>query len=219
MQDRIEQIGNMVQKHRRAILYTFFDVLEDLELQAVTLLGPTHGRVQFAQGKCVIWDKRLLYMEQVFQKYLTWFNQNVQKDLPFYRKKILVYEDCSFVESLEEQILCTDTDQAFYQRLGSLAALVYALGGEKLDRHNIIRIGEHPVIRDVMALYADGYHYCQDFETESKILSDLKPAGTEEIGWMKEGYQKSVLFCKENHADVEELLKIYGGTYEENIRV
>ena len=219
MQDRIEQVYARIQKHKRAILYTFFDILEDLELQSVTPLGPTRGCVQFAQKKCVIYDERQLYTEQIFQKYLTWFNQNMQKDLPFYRKKILVYDDCSFVEFLEEQSFCADTDQKFYQRLGSLAALVPALGGKELNRQDIIRVGEYPVIQDLMPLYENGFQYCQDFEKKPMLLHDLQQVGTEWYQWLKEGYQKSIRFCKENCGDVEELLKIYGGDYAKRICV
>ncbi|MGN0482056.1 MAG: DUF4135 domain-containing protein [Lachnospiraceae bacterium] len=220
MQNRMEQAYAKIKSHKRAILYTFFDILEDLELQTVTPIGQTRSCVQFAQNKRVIYDERLLYTEQTFQKYLAWFNQNVQKDLPFYRKKILVYDDCSFVEFLEEQSCGADTDSAFYQRLGSLAALVAAIGGKELHRQEIIRMEEHPVIRDVWPLFENGYQYCPNIAKEPVFLQDFLQE-EKQAGWIKDGYQKSVLFCKENSADVEELLKIYhpwnGGAYAKNI--
>ncbi|WP_310601780.1 DUF4135 domain-containing protein [Anaerosporobacter sp.] len=208
MEKIIQEACRQTQKHKRAILYTFFDVLEDLELQSVIPLNPMRGCVQFTQDKRVNYDERLLYMDQTFQKYLAWFNQNVQLELPFYRKKILVYHDCSFIEYIEESRVVS-TDYNYYQRLGSLAALVEVLGGKALTEQHVLRKGEHPIIQDVSLLYEKGYRYCSDI-AESTSLFQQQTQKREEISqWIEQGYQKSYLFGKENGADIKELLKIY----------
>lgn len=127
--------------------------------QVVTGAGDTHddGRsvavLHFSSGFRLVYKPRSLAVEQAFQDLLQQLNQ--WGAAPSLRTlKILQRADYGWVECVAAGA-CADQAGAarFFQRQGSLLAVLYALQATDFHHENLIAAGEHPVLIDLESLF------------------------------------------------------------------
>ncbi len=103
----IELIYKNVEKHKKAILYNFFESFEEVSISDIEITKANKEYIQaiitFAHGKKVIYKSSALEYEKGFQKYIGWLNQNIFQNRKMYCKSILVYKECGFVEYIDER--------------------------------------------------------------------------------------------------------------------
>ena len=76
----MDDIIKRVEKHKKAIAYTFFDDAQDLELCEIVLKKNKRGAkavLCFEQEKRVLYVSGAVFREYAFQKYVTWFCADV----------------------------------------------------------------------------------------------------------------------------------------------
>lgn len=127
--------------------------------KVVTGAGDTHreGRsvviATFSSGLRIVYKPRSFSVDRHFLELLEWANKK-NFSRPFRSLKILdrgSYGWTEFVEAAE----CASVAEveSFYERLGGLLALLYALEATDFHFENLIAAGEHPVLIDLEALF------------------------------------------------------------------
>jgi type 2 lantibiotic biosynthesis protein LanM len=106
----------------------------------------------FESGLQVVYKPRSLRIDSHFQELLAWVDARGNAT-PFRRLRILDREAWGWVE-FAETLPCGSPEEVgrFYQRLGGLLALLYALEATDFHFQNIVASGEHPVLVDLESL-------------------------------------------------------------------
>lgn len=213
-QQEIDRILQQVEEHKKAILYSFFDSFQNLNVSNLELETfeeeRTRAIVTFEEEKKVIYEKGSLEMEQGFRKYISWFNHNILKDKKMYCKNMISYMDCGFIESPEEKWSSGEEQKKnYYYRLGSMIALLSALNVELVDAEDVVEVDEQPVIKDIRRLIKARPMYNRNEKAGRKMFGELEErCPVRYRSHMKEGYEDVFSFMCENEKDMKEIVKL-----------
>ncbi|QRK06010.1 type 2 lantipeptide synthetase LanM family protein [Archangium violaceum] len=106
----------------------------------------------FESGLHVVYKPRSLAIDAHFQQLLAWLDRR-GNPTPFRRLEVLDRHTYGWMEFAETAPCETEEQVArFYERLGSLLALLYALEATDFHFQNIVASGEHPVLVDLESL-------------------------------------------------------------------
>lgn len=155
-----------------------------------------HGRsvmiVRLDSGERAVYKPRSLALDGHVQELLVWLNDRGMEP-PLAALRLLDRGSHGWV-SFVDQEPCLDEEAVhrFYQRMGALLALIYALHGTDFHYENVIAAGEHPVLIDLESLFQprigeapppDGMSAIQEALGASVIGSGLLPQQV----WSKDG--------------------------------
>lgn len=168
-----------------AVTSEFAERFASDEKQLRALMPSTSGSLQIARiqtqvadshrgGRCamivitemghkVVYKPRILLVEKRFNELLSWLNAR-GRSLPHRALRVVTRVEYGWMEFAEAEP-CSDPAaiERFYNRAGSLLAIVHALQGIDIHRENLVAAGEHPVAVDLEALFhpptfAQGLH-------------------------------------------------------------
>jgi type 2 lantibiotic biosynthesis protein LanM len=128
-------------------------------LCAMQCLGDPHRHhrhvyiLEFRNGIKIVYKPRPLAVEKQFQQLLEWLNS--QGARPHLRTlTVLSKSDYGWVEFIGASACTTDRQvRHFYERIGALLAIFYALSATDFHLENLIAAGEHPVAVDLETLF------------------------------------------------------------------
>lgn len=108
--------------------------------------------LRFNNNLRVVYKPKNLGLEASYYQLLEWFNAH-HASPDFYIGRVLEREDYGWVTYVAPLPLVDEQAASrFYQRMGALLCLVYALEGTDCHFENIIAHGEYPVLIDMEAL-------------------------------------------------------------------
>ncbi len=143
----------------REVIEATWPVLEGTQLQHVSApLGDPHRggqsvlRVGFTHGRELVYKPKSLSIDRHFQGLLLWLNNHGV--YPEFRTAVVLDRgDHGWVEAFHHEPCRTSSQiTRFYERLGGLVALLYALEATDFHYENLIACGEHPMLVDLEAL-------------------------------------------------------------------
>lgn len=213
-QQEINRILQQVEEHKKAILYSFFDSFQNLNVSSLELEKfeeeRTRAIVTFGEEKKVIYEKGPLEIEQSFRKYISWFNHNILKDKKMYCNNMISYTDCGFIEKPEEKWASGEEQKKnYYYRLGSMIALLSALNVELVEADDVMKVDEQPVLRDIRRLVKAHPIYSRNEAAGRKMFGELEEhCPVRYRSHMKEGYEDVFSFMCENEKDMKEIVKM-----------
>ena len=149
----MKEIVKKVEKHNKAIAYAFFGKLEEIEICKIKCITDDQALLVFGQNQKVLYINGDVTRESGYQKYLIWFNQNVNQKNRNYIKNILIYDGYGFVEYIEDfsrDERCED--KRFNQKYGELIAIVWSLCGKLITLEHIGVKEGMPVVKNVCSL-------------------------------------------------------------------
>ncbi|MFE9749621.1 type 2 lanthipeptide synthetase LanM family protein [Saccharothrix saharensis] len=120
--------------------------------------GDPHARgrsvavLTFTDGRRVVYKPRPAALHRAFADLVTWFDRHTGLDLRLPR--LLARPGHGWLEFVEHRP-CADVTEVgrFYQRLGALIALLYAVDGTDMHYENLIAAGDQPVLVDLETLF------------------------------------------------------------------
>ncbi len=212
-----EIIIKEVDKHKKAIAYAFFETTNPIELKEIVFEDCEAGiqaLLVFTEGKKVVFESGCMVKEAGFQKYLSWFNQNINRNDKNYIKNILFYDMCGFVEYIDAgKGIPQELGKNYYLKYGSLIALVWSLNGKFLSPDKMKEKEGNPVVTDVNSVLDDKIEYREPVSTE-KISEWLNGFSLtkEELDWILQGYAMQKEFIIQNREDIKMLITLcFGG--------
>ena len=115
-------------------------------------LGRSVAVLTFADGRRVVYKPRPVALHQAFADLVTWFDGHTGLDLRLPRA--LGRPGHGWLEFVEHRPCANVTEVGrFYQRLGALIALLYAVDGTDMHYENLIAAADQPVLVDVETLF------------------------------------------------------------------
>jgi type 2 lantibiotic biosynthesis protein LanM len=116
--------------------------------------GRTVFKIEFEDGRRLVYKPRPMEMEAIFSDTLAWLNAAWQMPHPRQRvARVLTRLDYGWMEWIESEAMTDPEDAAVYHwRLGGLTAVLRALRGMDMHRENIVAAGAFPVFVDVECL-------------------------------------------------------------------
>jgi lantibiotic modifying enzyme len=213
--NQIQQTKDNIEKHKKAIVYNFFDMMEELLIENLEFPIIDKDRIQavitFENGQKVIYESDKLGFEQSFQKYLSWLNQNVFQNKKMYCKNILSYEDCSFVDYIDEQEGQQEWQQQdFYYRLGALMVVLASLNIDTRENVKIVKKGDQPVVKDFHGVKSKSPVYNMDHFMERLNRSEASELFLKDYEeWFRKGYLDTQNFMILHEKDIEQVVKMY----------
>jgi type 2 lantibiotic biosynthesis protein LanM len=184
----------------RAIV-TKWPALVATRLQQVSgALGDPHRggravvRIGFSPQGALIYKPKSLAIDRHMQLLLRWLTAH-GAGLPFRTIQLLDRDDHGWIECLRHEPCKTTAHVArFYERLGGLLAVLYALEATDFHYENIVACGEHPMLVDLEALFhARGETPREDgaqlLATESLWRSVLRVGLLPQRIWSVTGYE------------------------------
>jgi len=208
------EILEQTQKHKKAILFEFFDSAEDLDISSLEINSieeeRTRATITFVPDNKVIYDSGSLKLEQGFKRYISWLNQNILNNRKIYCKTLLEYPECGFLVYVDER-KCNDLKEQrdYYYRYGNLAAVVASLGGKILSRFNVASMAGQPVVKDITLLLKNPPNYNKEMPTYQEFLNvalnEFQHQFLEEI---RNGYRDMYIFIKDNEEDLKDIIKL-----------
>ncbi|ROP41347.1 type 2 lantibiotic biosynthesis protein LanM [Saccharothrix texasensis] len=126
--------------------------------QVETGRGDPHARgrsvavLTFADGRRVVYKPRPVALHQAFADLVTWFDGHTGLGLRL--PQALARPGHGWLEFVEHRP-CADVTEVgrFYQRLGALIALLYAVDGTDMHYENLVAAADQPVLVDVETLF------------------------------------------------------------------
>ncbi|MBQ5560891.1 MAG: DUF4135 domain-containing protein [Lachnospiraceae bacterium] len=205
----MENIRKEFEKHKKAIAYAFFASEENLELLKIQR-EDTVCVLHLSNGKKLIYESGNMKFEKAFQKYLSWFNQNINRNNKQYIKNILSYDTCAFMEHVEhENVEDPELEKEYYARYGSLCSIVGSLHGISFIEKQIRRKRQYPVIENISELLKRGVKFViplDERQMEKKINKETMTSEQRDI--FMEAYGKCRAFIEENAADIKILISL-----------
>lgn len=117
--------------------------------------GRTVNILTFQSGLRLVYKPKELELEEAFFNLLDWCNRKQEPGVPSFRNlKVLVRPGYGWVEFAEHRP-CRDLAEIgrFFQRIGGLLALFYAIKGSDYHNENLIASGEFPIPIDMETLF------------------------------------------------------------------
>lgn len=107
----------------------------------------------FGSGFQLVYKPRAMSLDRHFQQLLEWLNRRGAS--PAFRLlKVLDCGNHGWSEFIAHRTCSSDDDvHRFYERLGGLLALLYALEATDFHGENLIAVAEHPMLVDLEALF------------------------------------------------------------------
>ena len=209
----MKEIVKKVEKHNKAIAYAFFGKLEEIEICKIKCITDDQALLVFGQNQKVLYINGDVTRESGYQKYLIWFNQNVNQKNRNYIKNILIYDGYGFVEYIEDfsrDERCED--KRFNQKYGELIAIVWSLCGKLITLEHIGVKEGMPVVKNVCSLL-DGEIGCKELPAVDEIQEWIgkQHNGKEELDQIMQGYATQKAFIEDNKADIEMLIRLCFG--------
>jgi type 2 lantibiotic biosynthesis protein LanM len=123
--------------------------------------------VTFASGLRLVYKPKSLDLEESLSELLRWFNGN-GAPLDLKALRVLRRGQYGWAE-FAEHLACRDQPEAkrFFERMGILACIVYALRGRDFHYQNIVASGEYPVLVDAETLLYPDIAYEAETKDES----------------------------------------------------
>ncbi|GAA3875827.1 type 2 lanthipeptide synthetase LanM family protein [Saccharothrix violaceirubra] len=114
--------------------------------------GRTVAVITYADGRKVVYKPRPVATHVAFEALLRWFDDHTGLGLRVPRA--LDRGDHGWLEYVDHAP-CVDVTEVgrFYQRLGALISLLYAVDGTDMHYENLVAHGAHPVLVDVETLF------------------------------------------------------------------
>ena len=104
----------------------------------------------------LVYKPRSMSIDVHFFQLIDWVNQN-NNDMKFKTVKILNCNEYGWSEFITNKVCDSNKKlQRYYERVGGLMAVLYALEATDMHYENIIALGEHPIIIDVETLFQGG---------------------------------------------------------------
>ena len=202
-----------VEKHKKAIAYAFFGTTDSIELEEIELEKSEAGiqvLLIFGEGQKVVFESGDMRKETGFQKYLAWFNQNVNKNEKNYIKNILIYDTCGFVEYIDVvKGIPQELGKGYYCKYGSLIALIWSLKGKFLSPENTKEKEHSPVVTDVLSVLSGRIGYQEPVSTKKiKEMLSAFVLKEEVLEWIIQGYEVQKEFILQNKADIKALIAL-----------
>lgn len=208
------RILEQTQKHKKAILFEFFDSAQDLDIKSLEIhdmdLQRIRATITFLPDNKVIYDDGSLKLEQGFKRYVSWLNQNILSNNKMYCKTLLEYPECGFLEYIDER-KCKDSEEQkdYYYRYGSLAAVVASLDGKILSRLDVASRAGQPIVKDITLLLKDLPTYNRNMPTYQEFsnaaVGEFPYSFSDEV---RCGYRDMYSFIKDNEDDVKDIIKL-----------
>lgn len=209
------KIIKKVEMHKKAIIYRFFNKLDDLEVESIQLNNSEYEDdmqivISFYEGEKLLYIDDSRDLEQCFLRYLSWFNNTITKKNPIYCKNILSYSDCSFVENIEEKRPSTEAEKlSYYYRLGCIIAIFTSLDVDIVCEKDIIKKESNPVVRNVERIIKKAPAFDINKMKRRETLDDaLKYCPDEYKQNLQDGYSLIFDYIQENESDMWSLIKI-----------
>ena len=142
-----------------ATIQTTFHVAEMLPIRKIHInAGDRHNGGQtvtiltFGSGEKVVYKPRNLSVDIHFQELLMWLNESLTTKHKIL--KICNKESHGWMEFVHH-LPCQNNEevQHFYERIGSMLCLLYAINAVDFHHENIIAQGEYPVLIDLESLF------------------------------------------------------------------
>lgn len=210
----MDDIMKKVKKHNKAIAYAFFDEIRELDFCDIVWRTDTQALLSFGQNQRVLYVSEDVTKESAYQKYLVWFNQNINYRNRNYIKNSLLYEGYGFVEYIEDFLWKHGKDHLdCYQKYGELIAIVWSLSGRLAIPESVGLKDGMPVIKDVLFLLDAKIGY-RELPTAERILEWLRASSIEQeaLERIEQGYTTQKEFIEHNRADIEMLIRLcFGG--------
>lgn len=205
----MENIKREFEKHKKAIAYAFFDSNEAIEL--IEIKKEEIGIVLcLSNNEKVIYENGNIDLETGFQKYLSWFNQNINKEKKQYIKNILTYATCTFREYIEhEEIEELELEKEYYSRYGSLCSIVASLHSEMPIGYGIRRKKQYPVVQNISEILKLGVEFVVPIEVKQleKMIKKEKMTVEQKKIFMK-AYERCRAFIETNATDIKMLINL-----------
>ncbi|MFI9010670.1 type 2 lanthipeptide synthetase LanM family protein [Actinosynnema sp. NPDC053489] len=114
--------------------------------------GRSVAVLTFTDGRRVVYKPRPVALHRAFTELVAWLDGHTGLGLRLPR--VLVRPEHGWVEYVEHRP-CADVAEVsrFYQRLGALLALLYAVDGTDVHYENLIAAGDQPVLVDVETVF------------------------------------------------------------------
>jgi type 2 lantibiotic biosynthesis protein LanM len=156
--DWVDRSGEMLERFEadRTALAEFFAINEAVadapRLETVELTGsdPHNGHAQVAvctvSGTRVVYKPKDVSAEALLAELVGWFDR-IGVDLGP-ATEVLARDGYGWVGYIEQAPVDTEGARRFYARIGRLAALLFALGGNDAHAENVVACGDAPVVID-----------------------------------------------------------------------
>lgn len=188
--DMLKETDKNLSRIKEEILNT----KEDIKIQHIeSSLGDSHNNgktvsiIKFSNGEKVVFKPRILGLEEGFNKFLTWINENhIESHEKLYIMKIINGEKYGWTEFISYD-QCNDTEEVkdFYFNIGRLLGILYSLNAKDIHHENIIAMGKHPVIIDLEALFHSSVVLMeQEFFCSHEVAYEIIDSSVYSIGFL-----------------------------------
>lgn len=210
----MNKIIERIEKHNKAIAYAFLDKVRNVDSYKIEWKTNKQALLVLNQERRVLYINGDVSRECAYQKYLAWFNQNINQSNRNYIKNTLLYDGYGFVEYIDDfSWKQDDVNSEYYLKYGELIAIIWSLNGRLILPKEVGLKDGMPVIKSVCALLDKEVVY-RELPMASQIQELL-----EQYSVKKEVAQQIVLgyisqrdFIVKNKSDIEALIRLcFGG--------
>ena len=213
----MDDILKKVKKHNKAIAYAFFGEIRELDSCEIVWETEDRALLFFGQNQKVLYVNGDASIESDYQKYLAWFNQNINYKNRNYIKNTLLYDGYGFIEHIEDFTWKQEKGIPYcYQKYGELIAIVWSLSGRLVMPESVGLKDGMPVIKDIH-LFLDRKISYRELPEANQISERLRDQfiDWEAIDRIEQGYMVQKKFIENNRTDIETLIRLCFGGGEE----
>lgn len=139
---------------------SFFQIREENKIKKLHINagdrhrgGETVVIITFVSGERIVYKPHSLSVDLHFQELLKWINKEGLNP-PLKLLKLIDKKEYGWVEFVENTPCNTEEEvNRFYQRIGNLLAILYAINATDFHYENVIANGEHPMLIDLESLF------------------------------------------------------------------
>jgi len=187
-------------KQDRTVINENFNVFGEIESVEGGLSDLHNGGksvfiVTLEDGNKVVYKPRTLEIDELFQSFLSWFNESVVKTL--HVTKLISFENHGWMEYIAHKPCYNESElESYYYELGCLLCILYIFRANDVHYENIIAHGAHPVLIDIETLFHN-ILVSIDIDTADGEITQLLERSVRRVGilpnlvWGKKG-QKGV---------------------------
>lgn len=130
--------------------------------------------LEFDNKKKLVYKPRPLAVDLRFQELLQYFNQHGLEP-KLHTTKVLDCHSYGWTEFIEAKSCQQEAElRRFYQRQGSLLAILYATSSTDLHLENLIACGENPVVVDLETVFHPEFHCTEDSASSVEKIAGAK---------------------------------------------
>ena len=206
----MDDIIKKVKNHNKAIAYAFFGEIRELDFCEIVWKTEDRALLFFGRNQKVLYVNGDASRESGYQKYLAWFNQNINYRNRNYIKNSLLYDGYGFVEYMEDFTWTQEKcNSECYQKYGELIAIVWSLSGRPVMPESVGLKDGMPVIKDILPLLDRKIDY-RELPEADRISEWLRDQfmDLEVIDRIEQGYTVQKEFIENNRTDIETLIRL-----------